>query len=268
MTIKTSDKEPEVPRRTRTAAGTRIREVPAVRRATDILWHLGKHGNGQTLSMIARDLEIIPSTCLHILRELMRARLVSFEETSKLYTLGLGVLELPRSMNRHNIFIHAAQPYLNQLVRELNVSATALQLDSTDMVVVAESTPTGGIAGLVGSRVVCLSSSVGRLVAAHSGWNTTTLREQFNLVRWQAAPDFQDWLIEVRAADRRGYAVDNGEFRRGITSIAAPIIARSGRMTRAISINIVSAQLDRKRIPKYAKTVKETAQAIVAHLHD
>ena len=39
-------------------------------------------------------------------------------------------------------------------------------------------------------------------------------------------------------------------------------------MTRAISINIVSAQLDRKRIPKYAKTVKETAQAIVAHLHD
>lgn len=254
--------------RVRAPAGSRVREVPAVRRSVAILWYLAKHTNGLPLAVIARELDIIPSTCLHILRELSAGHLVSIDPVSKLYSLGLGVLGLSKSLSQHDHFIHEAQPLLNQLVRTLKVSASAQQLDGMDMVVVAASTPSEGIAGMVGTRVSCASSSVGRLVAAYSGWSEAELLTHFNTVRWQCPPEFQTWRDEVRVAGKQGYAIDRGEFRRGITSIAAPIFARNGQMNRSLSINVVTAQLGRGQPNKYIKAVKLAADDLASRLHD
>ena len=70
------------------------REVPAVRRACGALWLLARHPQGLTLSRVARELEIIPSSCLHILRELGVGRLVTYDANTKLYRLGSGILSL------------------------------------------------------------------------------------------------------------------------------------------------------------------------------
>ena len=245
----------------------RIREVPAVRRATAILWHLSKNADGHGVSRIARDLGIIPSTCLHILRELLAARLVAFEPNGKLYRLGLGVLGLAREVSRQHPFIQAAQPRLNRFARDFNVSASATQRDGEDMLVVATATAAEGDAVAVGNRVPCLSSASGRLIAACGGWSDAQLKPRFERVRWQHPPDFLKWLREVRLARTRGYAIDDGQFRRGITSIAAPVFGHDGTVAHTISINVISAQLDAGRRASFIEAVVRTSGEIATALY-
>lgn len=244
------------------APAQRVREVPAVRRATAILWHLARNADGMGVSRIARELDIIPSTCLHILRELVSSRLVAFEPNGKIYRLGLGVLGLAKEISRRDAFIQAAQPQLNRFARDFNVSASATQRDGEDMVVVATATAPDGDTLIVGNRVPCLSSASGRLIAAFSGWTDAELLPRFERVRWQHAPDFQRWLREVKLTRSRRHAIDDGQFRRGITSIATGVFNRDGTVARTISINVVSAQLAAKRRAIFIDAVKHTSVEI------
>jgi len=248
------------------AGAVRIREVPAVRRAMAILHHLARHAEGLGVSRIARDLEIIPSTCLHILRELVAARLVAFEPNGKLYRLGLGVLGLAREVSRQHPFIQVAQPRLQRFARDFHVSAAATQRDGEDMVVVAVATAAEGDAVAVGNRVPCLASASGRLIAAFSGWTGAQLQTRFERVRWQRAPDFRKWLREVRQAGERGHALDEGQFRLGITAIAAPVFGPDGTVSHTLTINVVSAQLDARRRATFIDAVVRTSAEIAAAL--
>lgn len=248
------------------SAGSRIREVPAVRRSTAILWHLAKHDDGLGVSRIARDLDIIPSTCLHILRELVSARLVAFEPNGKIYRLGLGVLALAKNLTRQNSFIQIAQRHLNQFASDFKVSASATQRDAQDVVVVATANASEGDAVAVGNRVPCLSSATGRLIAAYSGWSEAQLKTRFERVRWQNSPSFESWLREVRACRGRRHALDENQFRKGITSIAAAVFDGNGSVTGTISINVVTAQLDAPRRAQFISAVERTGDEITQAL--
>ena len=70
--------------------------VPAVSRAAAILRLLGRSDEPQGVQAIARALNIIPSTCLHILRTLVAEELVAVDPATKLYSLNAGVLMLAR----------------------------------------------------------------------------------------------------------------------------------------------------------------------------
>lgn len=234
----------------------RIREVPAVRRAAGILQLLARHSDGLTVSAIARELKIVPSTCLHIMRELAAAHLVAFEPKGKLYRLGLEILGLANQLSRHDVFIQAAQPRLGQFARDFGVSASAQQLDGDEVVVVTAVVANEGLASPIGLRVPCLSAAAGQLYAATGNWNDSQLRAHFERVRWQNRPDFDAWMDNVRSAADHGYAIDEGLFRLGVTSIAAGIPDRNGHTLHTVSINVVSAQMDEKRRSNFIRALQ------------
>src|SRR5262245_61591275 len=80
-----------------TNAGTRARRprpprpVPAVTRALAILRLLGRSEEPLGVNAIARALELIPSTALHILRVLVAEELVAFDPVTKRYRLDAGL---------------------------------------------------------------------------------------------------------------------------------------------------------------------------------
>src|SRR3974377_1420641 len=75
----------------------RLRRVPAVSRALAILRLLGRSEKPMGVNQIGRELSLIPSPCLHILRVLMAGELVGFDPHTKLYSLDVGVLTIARS---------------------------------------------------------------------------------------------------------------------------------------------------------------------------
>lgn len=244
------------------ARGMRIREVPAVRRATLILDRLASSHGGMTVSALARDLDIIPSTCLHILRELVAAHLVAFEPNGKTYRLGLGLLRLTLGLRTQDAFILAAERHLVLFAREYGISVSAQERDGKDGVVVAVATAGEGLEAPLGKRVALLSAAGGRLFAGSVDWPRSELQKQFQRVPWQDAPAFANWLEEVEFARSHGYAVDEGQFRLGVTSVAAAVPDKDGTVRRAISINVVSAQLDAKRVSVLIGALRETAANI------
>ena len=115
--------------------------VVAVRRAARILRYLSRTGTPVGVNRIARDLEIIPSTCLHILRTLTQESLVAFNSATKQYLLGHAVLGLARDSLASSTFVQEARPLLNDLAERHGVTVTAAELDANDhMVVVVLST--------------------------------------------------------------------------------------------------------------------------------
>ncbi len=250
--------------KTPAARVVRIRQVPAVRRAAAILHLLARHGEGLTVSRLARELEMIPSTCLHIMRELTAAHLVAFEPKGKVYRLGLEILGLANQLSSHDVFIQGAQPRLSQFAHDYGVSASAQQREGDEVVVVAAVVASEGLASPLGRRGPCLSAAAGRLYAASTGWTDAQLRAHFERVRWQNRPDFAAWMDEVRLAKETGYAIDDGQFRLGVTSIAAGIADRHGHVQHTISINVISAQMDDKRRSNFIHALKLMAVEITS----
>lgn len=246
----------------RVPRGTRIREVPAVRRAGQILGLLAGSQAGLTVTGLARELDIIPSTCLHILRELMAAHLVAFEPNGKTYRLGLGLLNLTKGLRMHDAFILAAEQRLARFAQETGLSVSAQERDGTEAVIVAAVTAGEGLEAPLGKRVALLSAAGGRLFAGHSDWTKSEMLKQFARVPWNNPPSFDDWLKEVEIAKARGYAIDNGNFRLGVTSVAASVPDKKGVVRRVISINVITAQVNTKRISAFVRALKATGEDI------
>ncbi|HJM91488.1 MAG: IclR family transcriptional regulator [Alphaproteobacteria bacterium] len=223
------------------------RPVTAVSRAATILRYLGRSQEPLGVSRIARDLELIPSTALNILRTLVHEDLVVFEPNTKRYSLGIGILGIARDMLGGSDFVQAMQSHLENIAATFDVAAIAVELDSHEhMVVVALARPRLNLSIHVniGSQFPALISATGRCVAAQRGWDRQRLARSFEALRWQNPPAFETWLDEIEAARRDGYAIDDGNYIRGIVIIAAPISQSAGAPSRAVVAVGLAAQLD------------------------
>src|SRR5688572_15503601 len=90
-------------------------KAPAISRAAAVLRLLGKSDAPLGLQAIARDLGLVPSTCLYVLRALVAEELVAFDPDTKRYSLEAGVLTLARQWLRRNRFADLAQPAIDRI---------------------------------------------------------------------------------------------------------------------------------------------------------
>ena len=88
-------------------------KAPAITRAAAILRLLGKSDAPLGVNAIARELGLVPSTCLYVLRALAEEELVAFDADTKRYALEAGVLTLARGWLRRNRFVDLAQPVMD-----------------------------------------------------------------------------------------------------------------------------------------------------------
>src|SRR5262245_1929467 len=97
-------------------------KAPAISRAAAILRLLGKSDAPLGVQSIARELGLVPSTCLHVLRALVAEEFVSFDSDTKRYSLEAGVLTLARHWLRRNRFNDMAQPVLDRIAQTFDVT--------------------------------------------------------------------------------------------------------------------------------------------------
>ena len=213
---------------------TTHRRVPAVTRAVGILRQLGASSEPLGVNQLARELGLVPSTCLHILRVLVDEGLVAFDGNSKRYAIDVGILPIARSAIQRNGFATLAQPVLVELSETFGVTAVATQLiDSQQMVVVALShaqLPFRPSTEL-GIRFPGLIIATGRCVAAFNGIDEPTLHRRFERLTWDNPPPFDTWQDQVARTRRDGYGAASGAYISGMTIIAAPLFAADGSTT-------------------------------------
>ena len=248
------------------ANGSTHRPVPAVSRAIRILRRLGAAGAPMGVNPLARELGLVPSTCLHILRVLAEEGLVEFDPASKRYSIGVGILPIARSAIQRNSFATLAQPLLADLSAALGVTAMATQLvEPRQMVVVALSHAQlpFRLSAELGSRFPELISATGRCVAAFNACDAETLRSDFERLHWDNPPAYDVWRDQVAQARRDGYGVDRGDYIGGVTIIAAPLFNADGAMSRALVAVGISEQMAATGVPDIAQALLAARDRLV-----
>ncbi|PNU03829.1 IclR family transcriptional regulator [Novosphingobium guangzhouense] len=238
-------------------------KAPAIARAAAVLRLLGKRGAPMGVQAIARELGLVPSTCLYVLRALTAENLVAFDPDTKRYALDAGVLTLARAWLRKDRFSDLAQPALDRLARDFGTTTLGVQVFDLDHIIVTAMSQSGHnfqLSTQVGSRFPALVSATGRCIAAFGGHTPEELKPRFDALRWDDPPGWDDWLAQVAQARESGVAVDDGHYLAGVTVIAAPVW-KGGRPSHALVAIGIGAAL-RSELPRLKQALKGAAHTL------
>jgi len=211
--------------------------VPAATRTIAILRLLGKTHQAMSLRDIASELDLVPSTCLNILRVLVDESLVLFDPNTKRYRLGMGVLSLARSILSRDVLLDFFRQEMGVISARFHTTAVATRLEHRRAITLAATMPAAGfsINIEVGSRYPSYMGTSGRCLAAHSN-NADAIYEQLTRGRWHKMPDKETWLEEVEMCRTLGYTVDQGNLNAGVTVVATPVMSPEGLVTHTLGV--------------------------------
>lgn len=214
------------PRHRALAHAVESSKAPAISRAAAVLRTLGRSDRPLGVQAIARELGLVPSTCLYVLRALVAEELVALDADTKRYTLDVGVLTLAQHWIRRNRFSDLAQPALDRIAQSFDVTTLGVQLVGLEHIVVVAISQAGHTLQLstqIGSRFPALISATGRCIAAFGGHSDAELEARFAKLRWDDPPTWEEWKAQVRRTRVQGIAVDAGHYISGVTVVAAPV---------------------------------------------
>lgn len=251
------------------AAEHRGGRAPAIARAAAILRLLGRSEAPLGVQAIARELGLVPSTCLYVLRALVEEELVAFDPSTKLYALDAGVLVLARGWLKRDRFADLVQPQLDRLARELAVTTLGVQISGLDHITVVAKAEGGNniqLSASVGSRFPALISATGRCLVAFGGYPAEEIAARFVKLRWADPPALDEWLGQVAETRARGFAVDQGNYIAGITVLAAPVIAERGPPRHALVALGLGGDLSPDRTEAAGRQLLASAQGLAERL--
>ena len=251
------------------AKAVRNSGAPAIGRAAAILRLLGKSERPMGLLAIAKELDLVPSTCLYTLRALAAEEFVACDPDTKRYTLEAGVLTLARLWLRRNEFTDLAQPVLESISSDFNVTAMGVNvvgLEHMIVVAVAQSNRAFQISAQIGSRFPALISATGRCIAAFGGHGREELAQRFRSLRWDNPPSFKQWLGEVEQTRQQGFAVDSGNYIGGVTVVAAPVWKTPAALGHAIVAIAIGGDVGGSEFNGLQDCVRAEAEALSVKL--
>ena len=239
--------------------------VGALMNGLAILRYLSNANESLGVTRIARDLELNPSTCFNLLKTLAHEGLINFDETSKTYAIGLGVVELAKGALEQNSYVRMIRPHLQEIANRHQVTATLWQRTKGDRVVLldlADSDSTIRVHMSIGQRLPMYVAALGRCMAAATDLSDDALREKFLALRWENRPSFEDYLKEIEKVRLDGYAVDEGHHVKGVTTVSSAVLDDLKRPVMAISAVGFSAQLSSSDIQDLGGLIQSKTQKI------
>ena len=240
-------------------------KAPAISRAAAVMRLLGKSDAPLGVQSIARELGLVPSTCLHVLRALVAEEFVSFDADTKRYSLEAGVLTLARHWLRRNQFTDLAQPVLERMAQQFGVTMLGVHivgLDHIIVVAIAQSGQNLQLSTQIGSRFPALISATGRCIAAFGDHPEAEIEERFRALRWDDPPSLRDWKAQVATTREQGYAVDAGNYIAGVTVVAAPVWKTRTKLSHALVALGIGGALQRAGLPALQKALVSSAKTL------
>ena len=200
--------------------------VPAAVHALNILRLLARADTPLGVTSVARAVGISPSSCFNLLKTLCAESVAEFDPLDKTYRIGGGVYELV-SQGGGDQAQALVRPRLLAMAGKFRFASGLWRVSATGRLVLldfADSELAMRIHMSVGQRLPLFIGAMGRCVAAYADMPANALAVAFATLRWARAPAPERYLREVARARRQGWAVDDGDFMRGICTVAAPVL--------------------------------------------
>jgi DNA-binding IclR family transcriptional regulator len=163
------------------------------------------------------------------------------------------VLTLARHWLRRNQFTDLAQPALDRISQDFDVTTLGVHIVGLDHIVVVAVSQAGSnfqLSAQVGSRFPALISATGRCIAAFGGYPESELERRFSTLRWDEPPTLGEWQEQVQQTRDRGFAVDAGNYIAGVTVVAAPVWKSRDQLSHALVALSIGSSLRRSGLPE------------------
>ena len=163
-----------------------------------------------------------------------------------------------------------AEPYLAELVREVQEGASLAVLDGahTVCIQIAESPQVVRVHSGVGERnpAHCVSTGLAMLACLSDEDIVSRFPAKLQTLTPSSLSSRDGLLRELRRVRERGYAVCKGAWHLDVAGVAAAIVGADGRAEAAVSVALPRPRLTAARQSQLARALVRTAQAIAQQL--
>ncbi len=260
------------PRPARSRAGPeRSDQVQSLARALAILNRLAAADEGTTLTEVAQQVGLSPSTAHRLLTTLEGERYVHFDAERRLWSVGVQAFVAGSGFLKTRSLAAAARPHMRALMEDGGETVNLAVEDRGEAVYLAQVECRQMMRAFArpGGRVPLHCSSVGKaLLSAMGDADLARVLHRHGLPRLTvktitATPALRESL---RAARARGYAVDDEEHAVGLRCIAAVVFNEAADPVAGMSLSGPMARIPDERIPVLGELVWRKADAITAQL--
>lgn len=245
--------------------------VQPVEKALRVLLFLGASERSLTLTEISYKMNIPKTTVFRYLQTLEAFNLVSHDEETEGYRLGLRVWELGQKVGTHMSVREAALPLMQQLRERFNETINLGVLTGQEIVYleIVESSRALRMRAQIGGRDPVYSTSLGKAILAFlpdEVWSRhlpTRLPAQTSNTLTSLAILRKDLML----ARERGYAIDKGENEDGSYCVGAPIFDHQGKVVAALSLSAPASRIsDAAMLAEVSPALVGTTKAISRRL--
>lgn len=238
--------------------------VRSVSQAFAILRLLSSHPAGLTLSAIARELDLSPSSCLNLLRTLVAEEMAERAGSEKVYRAAAAWDRLDFARSAVDQVIARTMPAIRAFAQSHAATVGlwhAVSSERLELVALAESGAATSIHMVVGQRQPIGGGATGRALAASEGLSEAALRRRYDAVRWAAELSFEDYARQVERAAAAGYAIDDGFGHAGINSLGARL-GGTGQARFCLSASVFAGSLDGTGIVRLGEALASLAASV------
>lgn len=218
-------------------------QVPAAAQVLAILRYLGQQGGPVGAAVVARDLSLPRSTTYHLLAALVADGFAVHLPEERKYALGASAHELGTGYARQAPLQRIGRFPLRKLVAQARLTAHLAVLQGTDVIYVIEERAPRQLPLVTdaGIRLPAHRTASGRaMLAQMTGAQLHALYSEPETVRAARAggPGLTGLLDQIRD---RGYAWEENEVTEGFSSIAVPVLDRSGHAVASVTLTAPNA---------------------------
>ncbi|SPA22444.1 Putative transcriptional regulator, IclR family [Cupriavidus taiwanensis] len=238
--------------------------VPGLERGLRLLGEFSSRKRTLSAAELARRLKVPRSTVFRLLATLEMMGFVERTDGGREFRLGMAVLRLGFDYLASLELTELGRPLLDRLRDEIHYPCNLVVRDGRSIVYVAKS---------VASRPFASTVNVGTRLPAHATVLGRVLLEDLSLAELRAlypeerlevysesTPRTVEELYEMVQRDRqRGYVLHEGFFEASISTIAAPVRDRSGKVTAALGATIPAARIDPDQLDNMVEQVRRAA---------
>jgi DNA-binding IclR family transcriptional regulator len=221
------------------------------------------------VNALARVAGISPSSCFNILKTLVGEGLIDFDPVTKTYSPGSGLYALaPQGADGQGIFAKCA-PLCDRFAEKHSATVALWRVTPSERLLLvgfADSPLMTRIHMTVGQRMPMLAGAGGRCVAGALQLSPAAIAQRFQQLRWDNPPSLEDYVRQVGEARERGWALDDGAYLAGVTTVSVPILDREGRPAFALGATLFRGQRSEPELARIGEALKALGSQVAAAL--
>lgn len=240
--------------------------IQSVAKAMNLLDLLAASPQPMTLAEISQKTGW-PKSTVHGLLSTMREYSVIAQDEEGRYMLGIRLFEYGCTLSSSWTIIETAKPYIQHISYTTGEAVFLSILDRGEVITLDRADNRTGlwISAEMGCRLPVHCTSQGKLFLAYM-----PEQEQKSILKRTPLRPYTEHTIttmpalqkELELIRQRGYATENGEYKTGMRSVAAPIFDETGSVRYAIGIIGMFRQIESERFSRATEVVLETARKI------